>query len=387
MDFTKLKNFMDHLTSWRIPGNDIRVFVAGNEVFRYQSGYADLATKEKMTDSKHYFIYSCSKPATMTAVLQLLDQGVILLSDPVSAYIPAFKDVKVRQADGSLAPAKTPITIRHLLSMTAGLNYNTDVPFMEKARALTGGSMDTFKVISCLAEEPLDFEPGDNFQYSLCHDAAAAVVEAASGMKFRDYMKKNIFDPLEMGNTAYHPTDAMLQNMASQYRFVPDTEDMQQTDGFRVEGGVVQEIPKTNCFHFGPEYDSGGAGIVTTVDDYAKFVCALANMGTGRNGARILSPAAVDLMRTNQLNEKQLNTFRHNQYLCYGYGLGVRTMMDRTQNGALSSAGEFGWGGAAGATVLADPEKQLAVFYTHHMMNPLEEYYQPRLRNVVCACL
>jgi CubicO group peptidase (beta-lactamase class C family) len=190
-----------------------------------------------------------------------------------------------------------------------------------------------------------------------------------------------------MFDTAYHPTDAMVENMASQYEFIPDGAETKVEGGYPVEGGTVREVPKVNWLLFGPEYDSGGAGIVTTVDDYAKFVCALANMGTGRNGARILSPAAVDLMRTNQLNEKQLQTFRHNQYLCYGYGLGVRTMMDRTQNGALSSVGEFGWGGAAGATVLADPEKQLAVFYTHHMLNPLEEYYQPRLRNVVCGCL
>ncbi len=387
MDFTNLRNFMDHLTSWRIPGNDIRVCIGGKEVFRYQSGYADLAAQKKMTGEEHYFIYSCSKPATMTAVLQLVERGQILLSDPLYAYIPAWKNVQVRQPDGSLAPAKNPVTLQHLVSMTAGLTYNSGTPAFRKAREETKGAMNTVTVARCLAEDPLSFEPGDSFQYSLCHDVIAAVVEVVSGKKFRDYMAENVFGPLGMTKTAYHATAEMEGNMASQYRFVPAAEVSAEMEGFAVEGGLVQPVPLQNSHIHGPEYDSGGAGVITTVEDYSKFVCALAGSGTGVNGARILAPASIELMQTNQLSEKQLQQFRHAQYLGYGYGVGVRTMMDKAQGGSLGSIGEFGWGGAAGATVLADPERQLAVFYAHHMLNPLEEYYQPRLRNVVYGCL
>jgi len=118
-----------------------------------------------------------------------------------------------------------------------------------------------------------------------------------------------------------------------------------------------------------------------------KLIAALANMGTGLNGEQILSKNTVELLRTNTLTENQLKTFDWKQLIGYGYGMGVRTMMDRAKAGSLSNIGEFGWGGAAGATVLADPKIKLAAVYLKHTLNPREGYYMPRLRNALYSCL
>ena len=152
------------------------------------------------------------------------------------------------------------------------------------------------------------------------------------------------------------------------------------------DGRIVHET-KDNELILGCEYDSGWAGITTSVSDYLKFVSALANDGIGKNGEQIISGNTIDLLRTNQLSGKQFDNYSWKQLTGYGYGLGVRTLIDKAKSGSNGSLGEFGWGGTAGATVLVDPKLKLSAFYTHHMLNPQEEYYQPRLRNVLYSCL
>ena len=137
----------------------------------------------------------------------------------------------------------------------------------------------------------------------------------------------------------------------------------------------------------GEEYDSGGAGIITSISDYVKLMAALANYGTGINGEKILSGYTVNLMRTNRLSGQTLEDFNWSALRGCGYGLGVRTHINKAQSGVISNLGEFGWGGATGTTVIIDPEINLGVFYAQHNLNPREEYYQPRLRNVVYSCL
>ena len=138
---------------------------------------------------------------------------------------------------------------------------------------------------------------------------------------------------------------------------------------------------KVSYLTFGPEYDSGGAGIVTTVRDYAKFCAALARNGLGLTGERILSPGTIDLLKTDQLVPEHRPNFCWPQLKGYGYGLGVRTLTDKALAGSTGPLGEFGWGGAAGASVYVDTKNELALFYAHHMLNPQEDYYQPRVRN------
>ena len=384
MNFEYMKNFMDSLTEWIIPGNSVVIYKDGKKVFEYSSGYSDLEKKIKKTGEEQLYIYSCSKVATVTAALQLYEQGKFLLSDPLYEYLPEFKKMYVKDGD-RIKAAENPITIRDLFTMTAGLSYATNTPAFEKARKLTDGKMDTRTVIKCLAEEPLLFEPGARWNYSLCHDALAVLAEVVSGMRFSEYMKKYIFEPLDMNNSYYHtPNDVII---SPQYIYeIQDTKNIVELQQKEHTTGVVKRA-YGNELVFGENYDSGGAGIITTVDDYAKFAAALANSGTGLNNNRILSSATVKLMKTNQLNEAQRKTMNWRRLRGYGYGLGVRTLIDKAESGSNSSIGEIGWGGAAGATIIADTEEKVALFYAHHMLNPQEEYYQPRLRNVLYSCL
>lgn len=384
MNFEYMKNFMDSLTEWIIPGNSVVIYKDGKKVFEYSSGYSDLEKKIKKTGEEQLYIYSCSKVATVTAALQLYEQGKFLLSDPLYEYLPEFKKMYVKDGD-KIKAAENPITIRDLFTMTAGLSYATNTPAFEKARKLTDGKMDTRTVIKCLAEEPLLFEPGARWNYSLCHDVLAVLAEVVSGMRFSEYMKKHIFEPLDMNNSYYHaPNDVII---SPQYIYeIQDTKNIVELQQKEHTTGVVKRA-YGNELVFGENYDSGGAGIITTVDDYAKFAAALANSGTGLNNNRILSSATVKLMKTNQLNEAQRKTMNWRRLRGYGYGLGVRTLIDKAESGSNSSIGEIGWGGAAGATIIADTEEKVALFYAHHMLNPQEEYYQPRLRNVLYSCL
>lgn len=384
MNFEYMKNFMDSLTEWIIPGNSVVIYKDGKKVFEYSSGYSDLEKKIKKTGEEQLYIYSCSKVATVTAALQLYEQGKFLLSDPLYEYLPEFKKMYVKDGD-RIKAAENPITIRDLFTMTAGLSYATNTPAFEKARKLTDGKMDTRTVIKCLAEEPLLFEPGARWNYSLCHDVLAVLAEVVSGMRFSEYMKKHIFEPLDMNNSYYHaPNDVII---SPQYIYeIQDTKNIVELQQKEHTTGVVKRA-YGNELVFGENYDSGGAGIITTVDDYAKFAAALANSGTGLNNNRILSSATVKLMKTNQLNEAQRKTMNWRRLRGYGYGLGVRTLIDKAESGSNSSIGEIGWGGAAGATIIADTEAKVALCYAHHMLNPQEEYYQPRLRNVLYSCL
>lgn len=384
MNFEYMKNFMDSLTEWIVPGNSVVIYKDGKKVFEYNSGYSDLEKKIKKTGEEQLYIYSCSKVATVTAALQLYEQGKFLLSDPLYEYLPEFKKMYVKDGD-RIKAAENPITIRDLFTMTAGLSYATNTPAFEKARKLTDGKMDTRTVIKCLAEEPLLFEPGARWNYSLCHDVLAVLAEVVSGMRFSEYMKKYIFEPLDMNNSYYHtPNDVII---SPQYIYeIQDTKNIVELQQKEHTIGVVKRA-YGNELVFGENYDSGGAGIITTVDDYAKFAAALANSGTGLNNNRILSSATVKLMKTNQLNEAQRKTMNWRRLRGYGYGLGVRTLIDKAESGSNSSIGEIGWGGAAGATIIADTEEKVALFYAHHMLNPQEEYYQPRLRNVLYSCL
>ena len=391
MDFTNLKNFMDHMAADRTPGNAIAVYVGGKKVFQYESGYSDLENQIPLTGEEMYCIYSCSKVTTVTAGVQLLERGKILLTDPLYDYIPEFKEMYVQMPDGEVKKAENTITVGDLFSMTAGFTYNFKTPGFEKAGEVTGGKYDTAETVRCIAADPLAFEPGTHWRYSICHDVLAGLISVVSGQKFRDYVKENIFDPLNMTESVYHHTPETLERTAPKYSFVVDGNEnfniVEAQKYGRSHKGYFKRMDKKINHVLGAEYDSGGAGIVTTVSDYVKLAAALAGYGKGLTGERILSPYSVDLMRTNRLNEELLKDLNWKQLAGYGYGLGVRTHINPAKSGMIGNLGEFGWGGAAGATVIVDPQIGLGVFYAQHTLNPREEYYQPRLKNVVYSCL
>lgn len=381
MDFTPLIEFMNHITQQVAPGNAVCVYHRNAEVFRYSSGFADVEDQHPMSEDALLNIYSCSKPATVVAALQLVEQGLCRLDDPLHLYIPAYAQMQVMD-EGILRPAKNPITLRHLFTMQAGMDYDINHPVLHVVRQKTDGQMDTLEVAKALAEKPLLFEPGTRWNYSLCHDVLAAVVEIVSGQRFQDYMRQNIFEPLGMERVYYHQTPQLRQKMAAQYQWEGGADDLviAQSTGVQNGRGSLTKIGPENVFVFGPAYDSGGAGIVTSVREYAKLADALACYGIGATGNTILRPQTLELLRKNQLSSNALRYFDWPQLYGYGYGLGMKTRL-------TGSHRDMGWGGAGGATIFVDPDIELGVFYAHHMLNPQESYYQPLLRQAIYRCI
>ncbi len=379
MNFNELKKFIDKITDWRIPGAECEVYVDNQRVFKYGAGYANLETK-KPIDGSLYYLYSTTKVATSTAVLQLLERGEILLTDPIKEYLPEFSEMYIEKdlGDGKteLVRAQNDITISHLLSMSSGLDYNWKAPAIQEVREKTNGISPTREIVRAIAKSPLRFEPGEHWAYGLSADVLGGLVEVVSGKLFSEYVQENIFDPVGMKNSTFRYTEKVAKKMATKYGYDEETNTVIDTGNINNHSTGI-----------GSEYDSGGAGIISNVEDYAKFASTLANGGVAPNGERILSSGTVELMKTNLLSESALKDIVWPQIRGYGYGCIVRTMMDKGKAGTTGTLNEFGWGGAAGSYLLADTEKKLGVFYVQHMVNSQEPYVHPRLRNIVYSAL
>lgn len=378
MNFTQLDQFLDSLWDLGIPGGECLIYQKRKPIYRHDYGYADKESQTKITSETLFNIYSQTKISTCVAALQLYERGKFLLTDPLSEYMPEFRDMtvsaEVSPGKRETVSAKNKIYIHNLFSMSSGYTYNCETEEIKAEKERSGGHSTTLEMVRAMAKTPLAFEPGTQWCYGLSHDILAGLIEVVSGKRFSVYLKENLFDPLGMKNTGMLADEAVKARMASQYTY-------------NREKKSADKIGKENTFCLGSRYESGGAGLYSCVDDYILLADALANGGTGLSGNRILSRRTIDLMRTNRLSDEMLKTFDWDALAGYGYGLGVRTMIDPAGGGALSPAGEFGWSGAAGAYFLADPENELAVFYVQHMLDNLEPYVHPRLRNLIYAGL
>ena len=365
-----LTNYLDSLEKYGIPGCDCAVWHNHRPVFRHMAGYADSVGKKPVTADDTYWIYSVTKLFTCTAVMQLIEKGSIGLDDPVWEYLPGYRDLTVKNGS-SVKRAENTMTIRHLLSMQSGLNYNLNAPSIRKVLKDTGGQATTRQVMEALAGEPLDFEPGTHYQYSLSHDVLGAVIEVVSDRQFGRYLDEQIFQPLGMKNTGFELTPDRKANMLAQFQY-------------DVQKKAFVPMSPDNCFVFSKRYESGGAGLISTVDDMMLFLDALCNGGTSKDGYRLLAPESIDRMRTDQLNDASRADFALLGKTGYSYGLGVRTLVDKEKSGSESPLGEFGWDGAAGAYALIDTENRLAIFYAQHVRGCEIAYQEvhPKIRDL-----
>lgn len=337
--FEHLKKFCDSLVEMGLPGSDLAIFKDGECVFRNFSGFSDLENKIKVNGKERYNIYSCSKPITCTAALQLWEKGMFSLDDKLSDYMPEFAEMTVKTEDG-VKKAEKPILIKHLFEMTAGFSYSVSSPYMIKCKEDTNGRCPTREVMKYLAKEPLLFEPGENWQYSLCHDVLAALVEVLTDEKFEDYIKKNIFDVLGMNDSTFMLPDDELDTIAQQYIY---------------KNNKPVNIGKSIYnYKIGSEYASGGAGCISTVDDYMKFLEAL------RTNV-LLKKETVDLLTINRLSSKQMANFSKKS--THGYSLGFRC-----PNG-IKYYDDFGWGGAAGAFLSIDRDRNMSIYMGMHIIS------------------
>jgi len=338
--FEKLTELLDGYLKVGVPGNDCIVYQKGKCVYRRTSGYSNWEKKIPMNGKERYNIYSCTKMMTCTAALMLYEKGMYQLDDKLSKYMPEFETMYIRTQNG-VKKAENSIRIRNLFNMTAGFSYDLNSPQLQLAKKETAGKCPTRKTMEYLAREPLLFEPGAEYNYSLCHDVLAALVEVLSGERFADYMKKYIFEPAGMVYSAFHLPEEELDSMAEQYSLDHET-------------GILENCGKGNAFMLGSEYDSGGAGCISTVEDYIRFLEAM------RKGL-LLKPETMDLMSTNSLFGLPEKQYKDATDPNYGYGLGVRCPFNDQKT-------DVGWGGAAGAYLALDRPCDITVYYSQHVL-------------------
>jgi len=338
----------------------------GRTVYHKAFGMRDIEAKSPMTTDAMFRIASMSKPITCTAVMVLYERGCFLLNDPVSKYIPEFADpeVLVRSPDGTYVrrPARREITIRHLLNHTSGITYGEDAqgPFYKEARITTGltPTDDTLgEMVRRLAKLPLISQPGEEEHYGLSIDVLGYLVEVLSGQDFNAFCTEEIFKPLGMKDTHFALPEKKLSRLAKLYSLTP--------------AGTLEQDATDPEFLVRQRLFSGGAGVITTASDYARFAQMILNNGE-LDGVRILSRKTVELMTSNSIGGLYA-PFRYNSGDKMGYGFGIRT--ERGEFDELESIGIIGWDGAYFTRFWIDPkEKLVGIFLTQ-----MKDYWQTDL--------
>ncbi len=345
MNTKYLDRYLDEMPQRGIPQCSLFVTLDGKTVYEKTVGRE---TQERNIG----FVCSISKITTCVAAMRLVEEGKLGLDDPVSRYLPAYANLTVKQKDGSVTPAQNVMTIRQLFTMTGGLNYNLKAEPI--AQVTADRSAGTIEVVNAFAKSPLDFEPGTKFQYSLCHDVLAAVVEVVSGVRFSDYVKKIILDPLSMKDTGYHLPEDLRLRLAKQYSY---------------RHGVSRAVEREPAcpYVLTDNYDSGGAGLYTTAEDQIKLMTTLALGGTNKEGYRLLKTETVAKMEVGLLSDEILKKFMPNRLYGYSWGLCGRVHVDPIVSSSPSSVGEFGWDGATGSFALIDRKNRLAIYFGAHI--------------------
>ncbi len=343
---TRMQHYVDEN---KIAGVITLVARRGQVVHFGMCGMADRETGRKMQEDTIFRIYSMTKPITTVAALMLYEEARFRLTDPVAQYIPVFKDVQVLDnTPGSgvklVAPAR-PMTIRDLMTHTAGLSYGFEenCHIDELYRQNVWGVMDAnpsitlAEMVEAVGKQPLAFHPGERWRYSVATDVLGYLVEVVSGMPFQEFLRERIFEPLGMRDTAFYVPPEKLDRFSACYG--PDTE----------AGLKVVDAPATSRYTQMPGTPSGGGGLVSTTSDYLRFAQMLANHGT-LGEARLLGRKTVELMTSAHfpLDEKYADM-----------GLGVSVLRDLGQGQQLGSVGNFGWGGAANTDFWVDPREEL----------------------------
>ena len=347
-----------HIAAKDLAGAVTLVARKGKVVHFAAHGSTDFEANKPMRTDTLFRMASMTKPITAVAVLMLMEEGKLMLSDPVSKFIPEFKDPKVamwnlpndaRGAGVRLATADREVTLQHILTHTAGLAVSTDGPAGEYYRAanLTQGRISLDEYSKRAGALPLNFQPGTQWQYTSTVGFAVLgrVVEIVSGLNLDQFFKQRIFTPLGMNNTFFNIPANRMSDVAPVYT--------------RNGQNLVKQNPAPPPPP-GVEFYSGAGGLTGTAEDYLQFCQMLLNGGQW-NGARILSRKSVELMTDNAIGNLDLRNYPEpGQNLSgYGFGLGVRVRKSTGASGWLGSVGDYGWAGANGTYFWIDPKEQL----------------------------
>lgn len=337
-----------------------------------------------------YKIYSMSKPVTAVAVMTLYERGLIDLWQPVSDFIPAFKDMRVATPEG-VVRAETPVTLNHLLNMTSGMVYPSsdgnaseramaDVERSLKARSAAGERFTTAQVCSELASAPLMFEPGQGFKYGVSADILGGVIELVSGMSVGEYLKTQIFEPLNMQDTAFYVPSEKHSRLTRMYMRDPDGQRVLTAGKAELEWLGLTAPTQT------PPFLSCGGGLYSTLEDYARFARMLLNEGR-YDGLTLLSPATVRYMRSSHMTDIQRRCFTLTGMDGYDYGCLMRIMRDNGAAASNGSIGEFGWDGLPGCYFFVDPATDTTFIYMQQILEGPDWTLRRKLRQIVFSAM
>lgn len=369
--FSKMRSYLEMQTECGIPALECAVSVDGQVVFNECFGHFDAEKTKKASHGDLYWIFSASKVITCVCAMRLVEEGLLSLDDPVSKYLPEYATLSVKAKDGTVSRAQNEMKVLHLFTMTSGLDYaSMNKPHVREAAEKYNGR--TRDVVASFVQQPLYFEPGTHYLYSLSHDVLAAVIEVASGKSFGEYVREVLFDPLGIRDMGFHPTEEQRSRISAMYAYENGT-------------ARVHEVESHNNFRLGEQYESGGAGFFSSVSEYIKILNTLALGGTSADGYRFLKPETVRMMCENRLPDAALNEFNTNRLFGYGWGLCGRVHTDPRRSLSLSPVGEFGWDGAAGALAMVDTQNRIALHLLTHVRGCQYIYRRvhPRLINLV----
>jgi CubicO group peptidase (beta-lactamase class C family) len=385
-----------YIESGKIAGCQTLVARHGQVAYLTSLGHADRERGKPMADNTIFRIYSMTKPITSVALMTLYERGYFQLMDPVSRVLPGWRDQRVwvsgEGAGMETVAPRRPVTFRDMLCHTGGLTYGNQLAALGAPEAahpvdrvyaelgIRRAREETLAdFVMKLGNVPLRYQPGERWMYSLSTDVCGALVEALSGKRFDEYLKETIFEPLGMKDTAFSVAADKLPRFAASYRRGADKQ-LQLLDD-----------PQNSSYAREPRFFSGGGGLVSTMADYHRF-CEMLRRGGELDGARILGPRTIELMRQNHLEGGKdltamaVGTFSETSNEGVGFGLGFATTLDQVAAGRLGP-GDYFWGGAASTIFWVDPKEDLVVIFMTQLMPSRTFDFRGQLKNIVYSSI
>jgi CubicO group peptidase (beta-lactamase class C family) len=356
--------------SGRLPGAVALIARHGQIGLLEAVGVQDPATGAPMRTDSIFRIYSMTKPVVSVAIMMLVERGQLLISDPVSRWLPEYAHPQVATAQG-LVPVQQAATVQDLLRHTAGMTYeflgDSEVQQQYNQHKLASRERNNEEFSHTLASIPLMFQPGSVWAYSRATDVLGRLIEVVSGQSLGDFLHAEIFEPLGMTDTGFWVLPEEEHRIAEPFAHDPD-------------GGIPMKVIEPRQV---PALESGGGGLMSTALDYARFLQCLRNKGE-LNGVRLLSPHTVDYMTSDHLGNIPADGTLLPPGHGFGLGFAVRTHLGLSP--VPGSVGLYYWGGIAGTTFFVDPALDMYAMLLIQAPNQ-RDYYRPLFRNLVYAAL
>ena len=399
LDASRLERITDHIERnyigpKKIAGCQVSVARHGHPAYFRNFGSMDLERGKPMVDDAIFRIYSMTKPIASVALMTLYEKGYFQLNDPVSRFVPSWKNHRVwvsgeGEAMVTEAP-KRPVSFRDVLSHTAGLTYGGGLPgigvqhpidnIYRALKIRSNGSSDTMvEFMDKLSQVPLRYQPGEAWMYSLATDVCGALVEIISGKPLAQYLQDEIFGPLGMVDTAFWVAPGKVGRFAANYQRGPN------------KSLKLIDDPATSAFIAEPTFKSGGGGLTGTTADYMRF-CEMLRRGGELDGHRILGPRTLEMMQMNHLaggkdlTQMAIGSFSETANEGVGFGLGFAQTLGVVETGSLG-VGDYYWGGAASTIFLVDPKEDLTMVFMTQLMPSGTFNFRGQLKSLIYSAI